>query len=112
MTDFTTEFLKQLQEGKSAEDLAAELTKAINDANKQNEELKAKNAAKRDKEKIEAVTYFLDAFDGIGRAWGIDFGMDEVTSQEIEDIVHDLDKFIPIIQEQVSIFAAGPGRRQ
>ena len=104
--DFTNELLAELRGGKSVEDLAKELTKAINTASQENERIKAEEEAKR-KQKAEcvaedkhnAVLAVLDAVIDMCLAWDIcpDLveELREMDEDEVDDIVQEIDKLIP-----------------
>ena len=106
--DFTNELLAELRGGKSVEDLAKELTKAINTASQENERIKAEEEAKRKKaqeteriaeDKTNAVLSMLDAVIDICVAWEIcpDLVKElrEMDEDEVDEIVQETDKLIP-----------------
>lgn len=122
--DFTSELLAQLQAGKSVDDLAAELTKAINEAHAQNERIKAAEAeAKRKAEfeakrkaaeaeaarndKIAAMDKLIDAIVDLLAAYEVDGAiLDTIEDTDPAQIVDAIDEAMPTIQEYVELVSA------
>ena len=119
--DFTSELLSQLQAGKSVDDLAAELTKAINAAHAENERIKAAEAeAKRKAEfeakrkaaeaeaarndKIAAMDNLIDAIVDLLAAYEVDGAvLDAIEDTDPAQIVDAIDEAMPAIQEYVEL---------
>jgi len=106
MDNYMNDFLKQLQEGKSVDSLAAELTDAINAASKeydriQEEERKkaeeAKGASRKDK--ISAVTNLLFAWDELMATWGYESSVQGFTDADVESIADDIDSVVALFQK-------------
>lgn len=122
--DFTSELLSQLQAGKSVDDLAAELTKAINAAHAENERIKAAEAeAKRKAEfeakrkaaeaeaarndKIAAMDNLIDAIVDLLAAYEVDGAvLDAIEDTNPEQLVDAIDEALPAIQEYVELVSA------
>jgi hypothetical protein len=107
--DFTSELLARLQKGESVDSLAAELTKAINDAHTENERIKAEAEAKRKAEaeakrqaemkaqdKYDAIESLLCAIEKVIVAWDLgDDILDAVDEIDADELVKELDEAIP-----------------
>ena len=118
--DFTAEFLARLQAGETADNLAAELTKAINDANKENERLKAEAEAKRKadeaaefrarelaRDKADAVASLLIALENIVAVWGLGDELIEIIEHvNPDEVVQEMDKFKDLVDKYDEMFAA------
>lgn len=117
--DFTAEFLARLQAGETADSLAAELTKAINDANKENERLKAEAEAKRKadeaaefrarelaRDKAEAVDSLLIALENIVAVWHLGDDLIEVIEHiNPDELVQEMDKIKDMMDKYEELFA-------
>jgi hypothetical protein len=117
--DFTAEFLARLQAGETADSLAAELTKAINDANKENERLKAEAEAKRKadeaaefrarelaRDKAEAVDSLLIALENIVAVWHLGDDLIEVIEHiNPDELVQEMDKIKDLMDKYEELFA-------
>lgn len=111
--DFTSELLARLQKGESVDSLAAELTKAINDACTENERIKAEQEAKRKAEakakrqaeikardKHDAIESLRCAIEKIIVAWDLgDDVLDFVDGVKADELVKELDE---VVHEAVS----------
>lgn len=118
--DFTAEFLARLQAGETADSLAAELTKAINDANKENERIKAEAEAKRKadeaaefrarelaRDKADAIDSLLIALEKVVMAWGLGDELIEVIEHiNPDDVVQEMDKIKDMMDKYDELFAA------
>lgn len=118
--DFTAEFLARLQAGESADSLAAELTKAINDANKENERLKAEAEAKRKadeaaefrarelaRDKADAIDNLLIALENIVAVWGLgDELIEAIEHIDPDEVVQEMDKIKDLMSKYDELFAA------
>lgn len=118
--DFTAEFLARLQAGETADSLAAELTKAINDANKENERLKAEAEAKRKadeaaefrarelaRDKAEAIDDLLIALENIVAVWGLgDELIEAIEHIDPDEVVQEMDKIKDLMSKYDELFAA------
>ena len=105
--DFTNELLAELQGGKSVEDLAKELTKAINTASQENERIKAEEEARRKadmkaQDKHNAVLAVLDAVIDMCLAWDICpevvKELREMDEDEVDEIVQEIEVLIPTLK--------------
>jgi len=118
--DFTAEFLARLQAGETADSLAAQLTKAINDANKENERLKAEAEAKRKadeaaefrarelaRDKADAIDSLLIALENIVAVWGLGDELIEVIEHvNPDEVVQEMDKIKDMVDKYDELFAA------
>ena len=118
--DFKAELLARLQAGESADSLASELTKAINEANKENERLRQEAEAKRKAEeealfksrelarnKAEAVDNLLIALEDIVVAWSLGDDLIEVIEHiNPDDLVQEMDKIKDMMDKYEELFAA------
>lgn len=118
--DFTAEFLARLQAGETADSLAAQLTKAINDANKENERLKAEAEAKRKadeaaefrarelaRDKADAIDSLLIALEKIVMVWGLGDELIEVIEHiNPDEVVQEMDKIKDMMEKYDELFAA------
>jgi len=118
--DFTAEFLARLQAGETADSLAAQLTKAINDANKENERLKAEAEAKRKadeaaefrarelaRDKADAIDSLLIALEKIVMVWGLGDELIEVIEHiNPDEVVQEMDKIKDMVDKYDELFAA------
>ena len=97
--DYMNDFLAQLQKGESVEDLAKQLTAALNEANRKYKEEEAEKVAARQ----EKISCFEDIFDAMNTLLGL-YGVDtsnfkDISKSEIEEMVDELDEAVPAIQE-------------
>lgn len=118
--DFTAEFLARLQAGETADSLAAQLTKAINDANKENERLKAEAEAKRKadeaaefrarelaRDKADAIDNLLIALENIVAVWGLgDELIEAIEHVDPDEVVQEMDKIKDLMSKYDELFAA------
>ena len=103
--DFTSELLARLQKGESVDSLAAELTKAINDAHAENERIKAEQKAQAEakrqaemkaQDKYDAIESLLCAIEKVIVAWDLgDDILDIVDELDADELVQELDEAIP-----------------
>ncbi len=110
--DFTSELLARLQKGESVDSLAAELTKAINDANTENERIKAEAEAKRKAEmkaqdKYDAIESLLSAVESVIVAWDLgDDVLGFIQEIDTDELVQELDEVIPAAKAYAEIIGA------
>ena len=104
--DYSMDILARLQAGEKVEDIAAELTKSINAANEKykaaEEKAKAEAAAKsKIKNKKIAVEELLDAICDILEIWDVAPDLvdqiENISDEEIEDIVTTVDEAVPFL---------------
>lgn len=113
MTDYTKDILTRLQAGEDVETIAADLTKSLNAAKEQSDEIdrkrKAEAEAKRKAEskankKVEAVDCLIDALIDVCDAWSLDddliYTIDQIDAKEV---VNTIDKMIPFIQHYIEL---------
>ena len=117
--DFKAELLARLQAGESADSLASELTKAINEANKENERIRQEAETKRKAEeealfksrelarnKAEAVDNLLVALEDIIVVWGLGDDLIEVIEHiNPDDLVQKMDKIKDMMDKYEELFA-------
>lgn len=104
--DYSMDILARLQAGEKVEDIAAELTKSINAANEKykaaEEKAKAEAAAKsKIKNKKIVVEELLDAICDILEIWDVAPDLvdqiENISEEEIEDIVTTVDEAVPFL---------------
>ena len=108
--DYSMDILARLQAGEKVEDIAAELTKSINAANEKyaaekkaaEEKAKAEAAAKsKITNKKIAVEELLDAICDILEIWDVAPDLvdqiENISDEEIEDIVTTIDEAVPFL---------------
>ena len=108
--DYSMDILARLQAGEKVEDIAAELTKSINAANEKyaaekkaaEEKAKAEAAAKsKNANKKIAVEELLDAICDILEIWDVAPDLvdqiENISDEEIEDIVTTIDEAVPFL---------------
>lgn len=108
--DYSMDILARLQAGEKVEDIAAELTKSINAANEKyaaekraaEEKAKAEAAAKsRIADKKIVVEELLDAICDILEIWDVAPDLvdqiENISDEEIEDIVTTIDEAVPFL---------------
>ena len=108
--DYSMDILARLQAGEKVEDIAAELTKSINAANEKyaaekraaEEKAKAEAAAKsKIEDKKIAVEELLDAICDIFEIWDVTHDLvdqiENISDEEIEDIVTTIDEAVPFL---------------
>lgn len=108
--DYSMDILARLQAGEKVEDIAAELTKSINAANEKyaaekkaaEEKAKAEAAAKsKIKNKKIVVEELLDAICDILEIWDVAPDLvdqiENISDEEIEDIVTTVDEAVPFL---------------
>ena len=88
MTDYKQDIYARLAAGENVEDIAAELTKSINEANDQ---YKADQEAKVSPDKVEAIDNLLASILMVLDVWNID-------SEPIHDLLEDEDEFNNLVK--------------
>lgn len=88
------DFLARLRNGESVEDIANELTKSLNDANKQHVQEQNKQPAK---DKYDYAIELLEALEGLLREYGQNDAADAVNEMEAEEVIDIMDKILPLL---------------
>lgn len=114
--DISNEILARLQNGESVENIAADLTKSINTANEAyTAQKEAEEKAKREAldqaaliaDKRDAVIDFLDSICNICATWGVAEDLvndlEDISDEDISDIVNAIDQAIPFITKYVDL---------
>ena len=117
--DYSMDILARLQAGEKVEDIAAELTKSINAANEKyaaekkaaEEKAKAEAAAKsKIEDKKIVVEELLDAICDILEIWDVAPDLvdqiENISDEEIEDIVTTIDEAVPFLVKYMEIQTA------
>lgn len=110
--DFKAELLARIQAGEKIDDLASELTKAINEASAEAERIRQEAEAKKQKEaelKETAIDNLLIALEDIAAAW--DLGDDLIDALEHinpDEIVQEMDKLKDLMDKYDELLAAKP----
>ena len=109
-TDLKNDIMSRLQKGEDIEDIAQEFSDIINQANTQyvnaqKAEAEKKKAAQQ--HKVVAINALIDALADIGNAWGCPKEMDEmfknITVEDIDEMVTELDKYMPMLLQYISL---------
>ena len=110
--DFKAELLARIQAGEKIDDLASELTKAINEASAEAERLRQEAEAKRKADaelKETAIDNLLIALEDVVVAW--DLGDDLIDALEHinpSEIVQEMDKLKDLMDKYEELLAAKP----
>ena len=91
--DYMNDLLTQLEKGVSVDDLAAQLTKALNDANNQFQKAEQEKTRARE-HKITALHEVLAAIDELLACYGLDGVSDDVDTEDLGELVDELDNLI------------------
>ena len=103
MTDYKQDIYARLAAGENVEDIAAELTKSINEANDQ---YKADQEAKATPDKVEAIDNLLASILMVLDVWDIDSTpIQEILEddQEFNKLVKAFDEYVPIIKSYLAL---------
>ena len=103
MTDYKQDIYARLAAGENVEDIAAELTKSINEANDQ---YKADQEAKVSPDKVEAIDNLLASILMVLDVWNIDSTpIQEILEddQEFNKLVKAFDEYVPIIKSYIGL---------
>ena len=101
------DLLTKLQEGVSVDDLAAELTKALNEANNQFQKAEQEKNRARDR-KVTALREVFAAFDEVLACYAMDGVSDNIDIEQLEDLVDELDNLIQKTNELEEFLRKGP----
>lgn len=103
MTDYKQDIYARLAAGENVEDIAAELTKSINEANDQ---YKADQEAKVSPDKVEAIDNLLASILMVLDIWDIDSEpIQELLEDEDEfnNLVKAFDEYVPIVKSYLGL---------
>ena len=103
MTDYKQDIYARLAAGENVEDIAAELTKSINEANDQ---YKADQEAKATPDKVEAIDNLLASILMVLDVWDIDSTpIQEILEddQEFSKLVKAFDEYVPIVKSYLGL---------
>lgn len=103
MTDYKQDIYARLAAGENVEDIAAELTKSINEANDQ---YKADQEAKVSPDKVEAIDNLLASILMVLDVWDIDSTpIQEILEddQEFNKLVKAFDEYVPIVKSYLGL---------
>lgn len=103
MTDYKQDIYARLAAGENVEDIAAELTKSINEANDQ---YKADQEAKVSPDKVEAIDNLLASILMVLDVWGIDSTPIQdllEDDQEFNKLVKAFDEYVPIVKSYLGL---------
>ena len=103
MTDYKQDIYARLAAGENVEDIAAELTKSINEANDQ---YKADQEAKVSPDKVEAIDNLLASILMVLDVWNIDSTpIQEILedNQEFNKLVKAFDEYVPIVKSYLAL---------
>jgi hypothetical protein len=105
--DYMNDLLTQLEKGVSVDDLAAQLTKALNDANNQFQKAEQEKNKVRDR-KITALREVLAAVDELLGCYGLDGVSDDVDAEDLGELVDELDSLIQKTNELNELLRKSP----
>lgn len=103
MTDYKQDIYARLAAGENVEDIAAELTKSINEANDQ---YKADQEAKATPDKVEAIDNLLASILMVLDVWDIDSTpIQEILEddQEFNKLIKAFDEYVPIVKSYLGL---------
>ncbi len=106
--DYTTDILARLQKGSTVEEIAEELTRNLNEANKQYIKIQEeKKQSHLDENKIAYADCLLDCIYDLLSCYNVDDALLKVISDlPAEDLVKTLDAMMPFIQEYARMMLA------
>ena len=97
--DYMNEFLGRLQKGANVDTLAAELTKALNEANVQFQKQHQEEQRIRN-DKINCLVDIFEALEELLTLYGAkEDELPKTSVQEFEDLVDELDELVPVLRE-------------
>ena len=109
-TDLKNDIMSRLQKGEDIEDIAQEFSDIINQANTQYVNAQKAEAEKKkatQQRKVVAINALIDALADIGNVWGCPKEMDEIfkniTVEDIDEMVKELDKYMPMLLQYMSL---------
>lgn len=106
MTDYKQDIYARLAAGENVEDIAAELTKSINEANDQYKADQKAEAEKVSPDKVEAVDNLLASILMVLDVWDIDSEpIQEILEddQEFNKLVKAFDEYVPILKSYLGL---------
>lgn len=112
--DFTSELIARFQAGDSVDTLAAELSKALNDAHNESERLNAKRQANvKKQQKYDAVENLLRAVRMIVIAWDLgDEVLNVITEISVDELTQGLDEAITAAKAYAEMMEKIASRRE
>lgn len=105
--DYMNDLLTQLEKGVSVDDLAAQLTKALNDANNQFQKAEQEKNKVRE-HKITALHEVLAAVDELLACYGLDGVSDDVDTEDLGELVDELDNLVQKSNELNELLRKSP----
>lgn len=101
------DFLARLQNGESVEAIADELTKSLNEANRQHiqeQEAKKQKEVEQAQYKRELAEDLIDTLYELFDAYGLDLGADqEEDVDEVQEVIDLMDELVPILKPILEI---------
>lgn len=101
------DFLTRLQNGESVEAIADELTKSLNEANRQHiqeKEAKKQKEIEQAQYKRELAEDLVDVLYELFDAYGLDLGADqEEDANEVQEVIDLMDELVPILKPFLEI---------
>lgn len=101
------DFLTRLQNGESVEAIADELTKSLNEANRQHiqeKEAKKQKEIEQAQYKRELAEDLVDVLYELFDAYGLDLGADqEEDADEVQEVIDLMDELVPILKPFLEI---------
>ena len=101
------DFLTRLQNGESVEAIADELTKSLNEANRQHiqeQEAKKQKEVEQAQYKRELAEDLIDPLYELFDVYGLDLGADqEEDADEVQEVIDLMDELVPILKPLLEI---------
>ena len=101
------DFLARLQNGESVEAIADELTKSLNEANRQHiqeQEAKKQKEVEQAQQKRELAEDLIDTLYELFDVYGLDLGADqEEDADEVQEVIDLMDELVPILKPILEI---------
>lgn len=106
--DYTNDILARLQRGESVDNIAAQITKNLNDANilyaKKKQEAEARRKAELQESKLNAAEQLLGGLYSLLRLYDADDEvLDLVDDCSAEELIDELDKTLPALQKLAAL---------
>ena len=112
--DYINDIYARLQNGEAVEDIAADLTKSINEAQAkfQAEASKREEEAKIHATRVDCLKNYIGAIVDVLNCWGIDDSailapLKDVPDEAYDDMVTQLDAMIPLIKKYPDLITMG-----
>ena len=112
--DYINDIYARLQNGEAVEDIAADLTKSINEAQAkfQAEASKREEEAKIHATRIDCLKNFVGAIADLLKCWDIDYPevlepFESMSDKDYDDLVGQIDAMVPLIKKYPELITMG-----